>query len=445
MMYEILQKIDGLFVTPNSEDTDKQNAILREYLPFKVYEYTSGQEHNGWVVPSKWEVKKAQIHKNGKLVYDGTKHPLCVIGYSQSFSGRVSLEELKKHLYYRKESPNDIVYHCDLYYKPHRKLWGFCVPYNIFKNLETGEYEVDLQTIHEQGTMKVLEYTHAGKSEDIIVFNAHNCHASQLNDGPAGYAVFMEVMKRLSGQKTRFTYRLIVAPEHLGTVFYLARLSETDRKKFKLGIFMEMVGHDNPRFSLQESFTGKSYIDKVAHHVLRHKSQGYWSDRFRQIIGNDESVWEAPGYEVPMISLSRCQSQDNPYPQYHLSSDNLDIIRKEKLEETADILMHMIFVCEKDCLLQRKFSGLVALSNPRYDLYIVPGTDPSISLEKQTLDRKKWTDLMNDVPRYMDKNMTVLEISEKYDLPFDEVYEYLKKFEAKGLVEFVSKDVMSKQ
>lgn len=439
-MMQILKKVDGLFVAPNSEGADKQNRILCEELPFKVLEYKSGKEYNGWYVPQQWEVIKAEIKKDGKLIYDGKKHPLRVMGYSESFKGKVSLKELKEHLYYFEPAPDNIVYHCDLYYKPHRKLWGFSVPYNFYRSLKEGEYEVDLETIHIDGMMNVLEYEHKGKSQKTIVFNAHNCHAAQLNDGPAGYVVFMEVMKRLRKTKTKYTYRLVIAPEHLGTVFYLADKSKKEIKNFKLGMFLEMVGHNNPIFSLQESFTGKSLIDKVAHHVLKHKSKGYWSAGYRKFLGNDESVWEAPGYEVPMISLSRCESIDFTYPQYHLDSDNIKIIKEDKLEETVNIIMEMIDILEKDCFVKRKFTGLIALSNPKYDLYVTSGTDPSYKVDDSVKDRLKWFDFMNYVTRYFDENISILDMAIKHDLPFNELYSYLSKFKEKGLVEFTKKE-----
>ncbi len=438
-MIEILKKIDGLFTAPVASGTDEQNRILREELPFKILEYKSGREHNGWVVPDKWEVKKAEIRKDGALVYDGKKHPLGVIGYSQSFQGKITLAELKEHLFYKTDLPKDLVYHCDLYYKPYRKLWGFSVPYELYKSLVDGEYEIDLMTSHTVDTMKVLEYTHKGKSAKTIILNAHNCHAAQLNDGPTGYVVFTELMKRLQNRPTKYTYRLIVAPEHLGTVFYLGDLAAKEIAHFKLGIFMEMVGHENPKFALQESFTGRSLIDRIAHHVLRHKSRGYWSAPFRKIIGNDESVWEAAGYEVPTISLSRCEAIGKFYPEYHSSRDNIGIIREDMLEETLQMLLLMVDILEKDCVLRRRFTGLIALSNPKYDLYIQPGTDPSMP-ESVSQARPKWNYLMDCLPRYMDESMSVFDIAVKHDLPFDEVYSYLVKFRDKGLVEFIEKE-----
>jgi len=438
-MMEILKKVDGLFIAPVSDGADLQNKILCQELPFKILKYPSGKEHNGWLVPEKWEVVKAQIKKDGKVIYDGKRHPLGVIGYSESFKGKISLEELKKHLYFFKDAPSNIVYHCDFYYKPFRKLWGFSVPYNFFKDLKDGEYEINLETKREKGVMKVLEYEHRGKSKETMILNAHNCHAAQLNDGPAGYVAFIEAMRRLKGRKTRYTYRLVIAPEHLGTVFYLAGLDKKTIKNFKLGIFMEMVGHDNKNFSLQESFTGKSLIDKIAHHILKFKSKGYWSAGYRKFLGNDECVWEAPGYEVPMISLSRCQSEEILYPQYHLDSDNLKIIREEKLEEAVKIILAMIDILEKNCLLKRKFTGLIALSNPKYDLYISPG-DPSIRDMDHLADRFKWNELMNHLFRYFDENISILDIAIKHDLPFDQVYDYLVRFKEKGLISFVYKN-----
>jgi len=434
---QMLREIDELPIGPVSDGADKQNKILSEELPFQTLEYKSGRTYNGWTVPKKWEVLKAEIRKDGKVIYDGTKHPLGVIGYSESFKGRIGLEELKQHLFYKKDAPGNIVYHCDLYYKQHRKLWGFSVPYNLYESLEEGDYEIDLQTLHEAGFMKVLEYTHQGARKDTIILNAHNCHAAQLNDGPSGYVVGIEVMRRLAKKpmKTKYTYKLLIAPEHFGTVFYTADLDPKILDTYKYCIFLEMLGNDYPHFALQETFTGDSELDKAASHYLKFKNPKFYQDRFRKIVGNDETVWEAPGVEVPTISLSRCQSPDFYYPEYHLDSDTIDIMKEDKLDEAVDTVLGTIEILESNCLLKRKFSGLIALSNPVYDLYI--GTnDPSIDIALPE-NQKKWNDLMNCLPRYFNENMSVLDIAMKHDVPYIELYSYLSRFKEKGLVEFV--------
>ncbi|MFH1394096.1 MAG: DUF4910 domain-containing protein, partial [Candidatus Micrarchaeota archaeon] len=281
-MMELLRRIYPLSMAPVSEGVDKANEILLNELPFEVLEYPSLAEHNGWTVPLNWEVKKASIRKDGQLIYDGMQHPLCVMGYSNSFSGEIDLEELKKHLSYRKDMPECIGYHCDWYYKQHARDWGFCMPYDQYQKLEPGKYEVELETVSTPGKMKVLDLHIPGEKEDTIILNAHNCHAAQANDDVAGMVVGVEVAKRLMKRKNRYSYRLIIAPEHIGTVFYLANRDEGITRKMKLGMFLEMLGNKN-RFALQKSFPGNTLMDRAALHYLRHRHPDFHSDEFRNI------------------------------------------------------------------------------------------------------------------------------------------------------------------
>lgn len=428
-MLELLKHIYPLRLAPNSPDTDICIEILKAQLPFEVHEYTPGEEHNGWVVPKSWEVKQAIIKKDGTLIYDGTHHPLGVMGYSQPFSGTLKLDELKQHLAYREDWPDAIGYHCDYYCKQWKSDWGFSVPHNLYKGLEDGEYEVDLEINYGDENMKVCDFFLPGERKDTIFFNAHNCHAAQANDDIAGCVVGIELMRRLSERKNKYSYRLIIAPEHLGTVFYLAHAKKEFINDFKYGFFLEMLGNDK-RLAFQESFTGNSLIDRICHHHLKFHATDHFADKFRKIVGNDETVWEAPGFEIPTVSLSRY-----PYEQYHTSLDNEDIIREDILNNSVDIMMGMIEIFETNCTIKRKFDGLIALSNPKYDLYIAPGTDPLIKMDK-TEDRTKWNYLMDCLPRYFDGTMTILDIAEKHDIDYALLYGYLLKFKDKGLIEF---------
>src|SRR3989338_7440628 len=145
-MMEILRAVNGLAVAQVSEGADAQARILCAELPFRIFTYPSGEEFNGWIVPRKWKVLRAEIKKNGRVIYNGIKHPLGVVGYAKSFKGKVGFEELKKHLFYKKDAPSNIVYHCDFYYKPHVATWGFSVPYNLYRHLTDSYYDVDLKT-----------------------------------------------------------------------------------------------------------------------------------------------------------------------------------------------------------------------------------------------------------------------------------------------------------
>jgi len=440
-MIDLLEKIYPLALAPNSPDTDRCVEILKQELPFVVHEYKPGEEYNGWVVPKSWHVETALIKKGGKVIYDGTQHPLGVYGYSQSFTGKITWEELDKHISYRKDMPEAIGYYCDLYYKPTRQEWGFSMPYSFYKTLGHGDYEIELKTVFDnERTLKVCEYELHGKTKETICFVAHNCHAGQADDDISGVVVGVELMKELAKKDNKYSYRLIVCPEHFGSIFYLRDLDKTTLKNYKFSFFLEMLGNKYNGFCYQETFTGEAEVDLVFKHYLGYHYSNAIIDIFRKVVGNDEVVWEAPGYEIPMASFSRARGHKSDgstafYPEYHTNFDNVDLINKEKLEESVKAMMDIIFVLETNTTLKRKFEGLIALSNQKYDLYISPGTDPSLREERQ---QKKidWNYMMDCLPRYFNGKCTILDIARKHNLSYHDVYQYLKKFEEKGLIEF---------
>jgi aminopeptidase-like protein len=429
-MMDLLREIYPLRLAPVSSGLDRCAEILCRELPFEVHEYEGGAEHNGWVVPLKWEVARAEIRRDGELVWDGAEHPLGVIGYSQSFAGRVPLEELKRHLFHHPQLPNALVYHCDMYYKPWREEWGFSMPLERIEALEEGEYDIALETTFGPGTMKVLACEHRGRSDATVVLNAHDCHAGQANDDIAGVVVGVEAMRRLRERETNLSYRLVVAPEHLGTVFYAAGLEPDDIRRLRFGIFLEMLGHDN-RLAVQRSFSGDTVLDRAAERVLAQIDPAFESRPFRKLIGNDETVWEAPGLEVPTISLTRWPE----YPWYHSDADTDDKLSDELLSEAVRAVLGIVDVLESERVMRRRFDGLIALSNPSYDLY-VSNYDPSIRVDVSAR-QQEWSWLMDCLPRYFDGKTTVLEVADRHDLPYDEVTRYVERFAEKGLVELV--------
>ncbi|MFH2101715.1 MAG: DUF4910 domain-containing protein, partial [Candidatus Micrarchaeota archaeon] len=170
-------------------------------------------------------------------------------------------------------------------------------------------------------------------------------------------------------------------------------------------------------------------MDRAALHYLRHRHPDFHSDEFRNIVGNDESVWEAPGYEIHTVSLSRA-----PYKEYHTNWDDDKLISGKMLNEAVDTVMGILDILETDTTMKRKFKGLIALGNPKYDLY-KHTVDPSI--DRVVTDvQHKWNKMMDRLPMYFDQGKSVLDIAELHDLPYDEMYDYLSRFRDKGLIEF---------
>jgi aminopeptidase-like protein len=433
-MMEMLRAIYPLALAPVSSGADRSVEILRQELPFSVLEFPSGAEVNGWVVPRKWEVDRALIRREGEVVYDGTRHPLGVIGYSTSFSGTLPLEELKEHLHYHHLLDDALVYHYIQFYRNWERQWGFSMPRRLYDSLPPGEYEVELATRHEPGTMKVLHDRIPGRSEQTISFVAHNCHAGQANDDIAGVVVGVELMRRLRERDNRYSYELVVGPEQFSSLFFLDSLGAEGRALRRWGVYLEMLGSDS-RLALQRSFHGDSELDYAAEHALRRHEPALHVGDFRQVVGNDETVWEAPGYEIPMISISRSApvSEGHPYPQYHSDLDNEELIEPRRLEEAVEALLDVVEVLERNDRYERLFEGHVALSNPRYDLYLQPAGDPA-RRDEDPETMRRWFQMLVRLPRSFDGRTSTLDIARAHGLDFFELRSYLRGFEEKGLV-----------
>ena len=122
----------------------------------------------------------------------------------------------------------------------------------------------------------------------------------------------------------------------------------------------------------------------------------------------------------------------HPYREYHTSLDTPDLMEPAQLEEMLTVFKQAVLSLERNARVYRNFDGLVCLSNPQYDLYM-EREDPAIAKDLPA-DSEKWGNLLDSLLRYFDGNMTLLDIAQKHDLPFERVFNYLKRFEAKGLV-----------
>jgi aminopeptidase-like protein len=407
---------------------------LGEELPLTVHRYPSGTSFNGWVVPPLWQVEHATIRKDGRVIFDGTVHPLAVASYSRSFQGEIDFEELKPHLVTKRELPEAYVYHCIWQCRPWDADWAFCIPYETYRTLGPGRYYIDLVTTLRPGEMLVAEGVHRGRSGQTVIFNAHTCHAGQANDDVAGVAVLVRVFQWLRGRDTYYTYKVVLGPEHLGTVFYLRDCTPDELARMVCGAFAEMPGTPGAPLKLASSFLGGQAIDQAFHNVARHHTHAYSCVPWRQGAGNDETVWEAPGYEVPFVEVSRCRDLLAPYPEYHTSLDTPELMDECQVLEFLRVFQGVVDILERNAVLHRRFNGLICLSNPEYRLYL-ERPDPAVAKDLAA-DSEKWGHLLDCLFRYLDGSWTVLDIAEKHDLPFDSLYAYLKRFEAKGLVRF---------
>jgi len=423
---QILRDLTPLDRAVCSRGYDRAVEYLCEELPFRVISIPSSFQHNGWVIPPSWDVEEARIVKDGHTVYNGANHPLGVIALSSSFSGKVSLEVLKSHLHYDHRDSDSIPFHYRQQFRSWSRDWGFCLPKRIFDQLVPGEYEVIIRTAETPGAMKILECKHQGALDSTIVLGGNLDHAGVANDGLAGCVVGMEVLRRLQGRRTKFSYKLVLSPGIIGSELYLAGLTQVERSQLLEGIFLEMLGSATP-LAVQDS--RRSMVSTL--HALRGSLDAlglpYRTGPFESIIVNDEYVWE--NYGIPMLSLSRF-----PYPEYHSSRDNVEIIREESLNDAVEALIGTVERLEASPIVLKKFVGNICLSNPQYDLYVDYG---QIALgDSLSEQRRRLRHLMDFVPA-LDRPVSVKALADHIGLEEGEALEYLGRWAEKGLIELV--------
>ena len=425
-MMQILRDLTPLDRAVCSRGYDRTVEYLCEELPFRVISIPSSFQHNGWVIPPSWDVEEARIVKDGHTVYNGANHPLGVIALSSSFSGKVSLEVLKSHLHYDHRDPDSIPFHYRQQFRSWSRDWGFCLPKRIFDQLVPGEYEVIIRTAETPGAMKILECKHQGALDSTIVLGGNLDHAGVANDGLAGCVVGMEVLRRLQGRRTKFSYKLVLSPGIIGSELYLAGLTQVERSQLLEGIFLEMLGSATP-LAVQDS--RRSMVSTL--HALRGSLDAlglpYRTGPFESIIVNDEYVWE--NYGIPMLSLSRF-----PYPEYHSSRDNVEIIREESLNDAVEALIGTVERLEASPIVLKKFVGNICLSNPQYDLYVDYG---QIALgDSLSEQRRRLRHLMDFIPA-LDRPVSVKALADHIGLEEGEALEYLGRWAEKGLIDLV--------
>lgn len=421
LAYKIIEDLAPLARHFSSRDYDEAISYLKKILPFNEYIFTEADNHNGWIIPPKYDVVRAQIKKDNKIIYDGIKNPLSVISHSLPFKGRVDAPTLRKHLWYDHLDDEAIPFHFRFSYRPWDRDWGFCVPKTFYDSLQYGIYEVDLEIIESKPELKVIDYFIQGKTSLEFVFVAHLDHPGMANDDLAGCAVGIELFKILSQRGNKFSYRLILVQEIIGSQYYLDGYYNSNMRE---GLFLEMLGIDVP-LSVQKSFCGDSFLEKALREVFFELKLNIPFSEFRELAGNDEIVFEA--YGIPMASLQRF-----PYDEYHSSRDNITIINKNALKEAIEVLLKAINKLESKTYIKKNFEGVPCLSNPNINLYIDPG-QPALGTAANSLPSRR---LMDYMPLIKDGEFLEV-ICKKLDVEPDIALDYLCQWEKKGLIEII--------
>src|SRR5215510_9289584 len=122
--------------------------IINKHIPLTTHEVPSGTAVFDWTVPKEWNICDAYIkNSRGERIVDFQKSNLHVVSYSAPVKKKVSLQELKEHLFTLPEHPDWIPYRTSYY----KEDWGFCLSHNQFLKLKEEEYEVCIDALLDEG------------------------------------------------------------------------------------------------------------------------------------------------------------------------------------------------------------------------------------------------------------------------------------------------------
>jgi aminopeptidase-like protein len=390
-------------------------ALIEKRIPLKKIEIATGTPVLDWTVPKEWNIRNAYIKdETGKRVVDFHRCNLHVVNYSKPVNLKLSLSELKPHLFTVPQSPDVIPYRTSYY----KEDWGFCLTHNQMLGLADGEYEVRIDSSLEDGRLTYAEYFLAGSSTEEVIISCHICHPSLANDNLSGVSVAAFLAQMLQTQERRYSYRFLFIPGTIGAITWLAQ-NRTQVEKIRHGLVLTCIG-DTAGFHYKKSRRGNAEIDRAATQVLAH------CDESSEILeffpyGYDERQYCSPGFNLPVGCLMR--SVWGSFPEYHTSADNLDFIKPEKLARSLRLCAAIVELLENNAC----YRNLSPYGEPQLGRRGLYGAAPSHG-EESELNARLW------VLNLSDGNNSLLDIAERSKLPFKMISDAAEALSKGGLL-----------
>lgn len=422
----VLAEILPLHRTLASDGLDQALDIVGSYMPenagYKIETYEPLKKVWTWYVPERYVVYEAYLEtEDGQRIVDFKENSLHLVSYSLPIDKLMEWKELEPHLYFNAERPHAIPWK----FKYYDRDWGFCLSKDKFDKLPREKryhavIKSEFITDPAQGFKVATSLIHplggvnAAAGEMLIM--AHVCHPNQANDDAAGVVTAIEVVRRLASKPLpagSMSIRFWFGPETIGTIAFLAH-HEDLIPRFRGGIFIEMTGNDNT-IALQHTRQHDHLLDHVGRYVLEKKDQVFREGVFADIIANDERVLNGPGVNVPCLSISRY-----PYPEYHTTDDNLEIMHEDKLREAADVIEETIRIYASNYMPKRNFRGPVFLSGNGLFVDWHVNWKLNRAIEKMMMR--------------FEGRQSVFDIVAELGLDYWETRDYIEKFRTRGLI-----------
>ena len=426
-MYELAEKLFPICRSIMGEGTRETLRIVRdEYMPdMEIINVPCGTKVFDWTIPNEWVIRDAYIaNSRGEKIIDFKENNLHVVGYSYPVDEYVDLEELKKHIYVEEQDEDAIPYVTSYYVK----RYGFCMTMKQRDSLPEDTYHMyidsEFKTGEEGGVLSIGEVLIPGESEQEIFFSTYDCHPSMCNDQLSGICTMTEVYKYIKSMpRRRYSYRLIIIPETIGSITYLSKNIDVMKKNIIAGFNMTCVG-DNLDYSYVQTKYADTLADKVIANVLKYHYPDYHAYSFLK-RGSDERQYCAPGVELPVVAF--CRSKFGEFPEYHTSKDNLSFISEEGLQGAYEVMRQCI-----DALEANYYYRVKCLCEPQLGKR---GLFPTISKRGSY----NAIQVMTHFITYADGRNDIIDISNIIGAPVSEIIPIAKTLLENDLIEVVER------
>jgi aminopeptidase-like protein len=339
-LYALVENLYPICRSITGEGLRQSLRVLQGTIPLELNEVPSGTQVFDWTIPKEWNINDAYIKNSaGERVVDFRQCNLHVLNYSVPVHRKMSLNELRPHLFTLPEKPDWIPYRTSYY----RETWGFCLSQRQLEYMEEGEYDVCVDSTLEPGYLTYGEYRIQGATNDEVLISSHSCHPSLCNDNLSGMAIAARLARLLEGVSLRYSYRFLWIPGTVGSITWLSR-NESVLPQIKHGLVLSCVGDSGP-FTYKRSRRGNAEVDRAVELVLRHSGRDFQVLDFVP-YGYDERQYCSPGINLPVGCFMR--TPNGRYAEYHTSADNLTLVTRSSLGQSLIELLRVIQVLEEN-------------------------------------------------------------------------------------------------
>ncbi len=338
--YALIERLYPICRSITGNGVRRSLRLLRETVPLALREVPTGTQVFDWTIPDEWNIRDAYIKNEiGERLVDFRKSNLHVLNYSVPVNQKMSLAELRPHLFTIPEAPDWIPYRTSYY----EENWGFCLAQSQLDELKEGKYEVYIDSTLRPGHLTYGEFRIQGQTDDEVLISCHSCHPSLCNDNLSGMATAARLAALLHGLSLRYSYRFLWVPGTIGSITWLA-LNEAILPRIKHGLVLSCIG-DPGKFTYKRSRHGNAEIDRAVEQVLTRSGHGFQVLDFTP-IGYDERQYCSPGTNLPVGCFMR--TPNGCYREYHTSADDLSLISPFALGESLVQLLQVIQILEQN-------------------------------------------------------------------------------------------------